>query len=376
MRDTLADDLRTNGYIPMFAEDFSTVVQLLHHETFDFIIADISSPELEMLRLMHVISQTPYDPGVCLVNSGDTFAVHAAQELALSYSVNVLGVFQVPFDSVDLLVKLNEVSVTRQRGGTVPETVLSETEFLRGLMAEGLEVVFQPKKDMKTGSIYGAEAFARWKSLGGGLFGAGAVVKVAREQGHMDAFTYRMLELVAAQLKIWSAVGIKLELSVNISSENLRDEEFADVVSGIVEQYTIEPHMLRLEVTESDLEDDIRVPLLVLSQLHARGFGLAIDDFGTGFASLLKLTSIPFDEIVIDRTFINRAAEDKVAHAILESSIELAHKLDLRCVCEGIENDAQEKLVGMLGTDAIQGYGLGKPMSASEFEDWLKARNS
>jgi len=110
----------------------------------------------------------------------------------------------------------------------------------------------------------------------------------------------------------------------------------------------------------------------VLTSLHARGFGLALDDFGTGFASLMRLQPIPFDEMIIDREFIGRASNDSTACTILESAIDLSHKLGLQCTCEGIENEAHIDLARKLKTDFVQGYHIGKPMSADELLIWLE----
>lgn len=181
-----------------------------------------------------------------------------------------------------------------------------------------------------------------------------------------------MLELALEQQGKWKRQGQLVKLSINVSSENLRKEDFPDVVSGLAEQFEVEPSMVRLEVNESDFQVDERVPLEVLARLHERGFGLSLDDFGAGFASLMRLKEIPFDELIIDREFVGRAIEDKVACTILESAVDLAHKLDLTCTCEGIEDIEHLSLVRELGADIVQGYMIGKPMSHEEFLIWAE----
>ncbi|MEX0298700.1 MAG: EAL domain-containing protein, partial [Kordiimonas sp.] len=247
-----------------------------------------------------------------------------------------------------------------------------ESEFMRGLMTDGLAPVFQPKVNAQTGEVDGAEAFARWRAPGGGLLGAGAVVRVAREKGYMDVLTYRMLELALEQQGAWRREGQDVKLSINVSSDNLRKEDFAEVVSGLADQFEVDPKFVRLELSESDFQVSERIPLEVLSRLHLRGFGLSLDDFGTGFASLLRLQSIPFDELIIDREFISRAEESDTAKIILESAIDLAHKLKLKCTCEGIENEQQLAFVKGLGADIVQGYHIAKPMTPTEFLIWME----
>jgi len=372
MRELLMQYLRSGDYMVSGAENGVQALEILKTEQYDYIITDLLMPDMDGFALIRAISGLDWDPGIILMTQQDARSLSAARELALAYSVNLLGTLSKPVDKDALLNMLTAVAETRPKGRKSTETVLAETEFMRGLMTDGLSPVFQPKVDLRKRSIAGAEVFARWQSPSGGTLGAGAVVKAAREIGHMDVLTYRMLELAMEQQGKWRREGQEIALAVNVSSENLRKPDFADVVTSLAEQYEVEPEYIRLEVTESDLEVDARVPLEVLSRLHVRGFGLALDDFGTGFASLMRLQTIPFDELVIDRQFLARAQENKVARTILESAIELAHKLELTCTCEGVETAEHLTMIQDLGADVAQGYFLGKPMSASEFLIWME----
>jgi len=372
MRDMLTQYLQTGDYTVATANSGEQALDLLKTEKYDIIITDLEMPELDGYGLIRSISELDWDPAVILVSQHDERARHAARELAMAYSVNLLGTLSKPIDKTLLFASLNEVASTRSASYSGSETILAESEFMRGLMTDGLAPVFQPKVDLNTGKLVAAEAFARWRAPGGGLLGAGAVIRVAREKGYMDVLTYRMLELALEQQGKWKREGKIVPLSINVSSENLRKEDFADVVSGLAEQFDVEPDMVRLELAESDFQVDERIPLEVLSRLHMRGFGLALDDFGTGFASLMRLQSIPFDEMIIDREFIGRASDDKVARIILDSAIDLSHKLGLKCTCEGIENEELLKMARELGADLVQGYHIGKPMSPAELLIWLE----
>ncbi len=372
MRDMLSQYLQTGDYLVACATSGVQALEILKTERFDVIITDLEMPELDGFALIRSISELDWDPAVILCTQHDLRTLQSARELAMAYSVNLLGTLTKPFEKQQLLQTLNEVAKTRSSSRKGTETVLAETEFMRGLMTDGLAPVFQPKIDIATGKVAGAEVFARWRAPGGGLLGAGAVVRVAREKGYMDVLTYRMLELALEQQGKWRAQGQDIQLSINVSSDNLRKADFADVVSGLADQYNVDPKMVRLELAESDFHVDERVPLEVLSRLHLRGFGLTLDDFGTGFASLIRLHSIPFDELVIDREFISRATEDKVAYTILESAIELARKLELCCSCEGIEGIEQFNMVKELKADYVQGYHIAKPMAPDELLIWLE----
>jgi len=372
MRDMLTQYLQSGDYMVSAANSGAQALDLLKTERYDVIVTDLEMPELDGFGLIRVVSELDWDPGLILVTQHDARSLHSARELAMAYSVNLLGTLSKPIDRETLLSTLNEVASTQSATRAGSETVLAESEFMRGLMTDGLVPVFQPKIDLKTGNLAGAETFARWRPPGGGLLGAGAVVRIAREKGYMDVLTYRMLELAMEQQGKWKREGQEITLSVNVSSVNLRKEDFADVVSGLAQQFDVDPKQVRLELAESDFYVDERVPLEVLSRIHMRGFGLALDDFGTGFASLMRLQSIPFDEMIVDREFIGRAKDDKIARIILESAIELSHKLGLRATCEGIEDEAHLLMVKELGADTVQGYHIGKPMSHDEFLIWVE----
>ena len=372
MRDMLTQFLRSGDYMVSTAGSGDQAFELLKTEKYDVIITDLEMPQMDGYGLIRSISELDWDPAVILISHHDEGSLHSARELALAYSVNLLGTLSKPIDKMELFATLNEVASTRSASYTTSETILAESEFMRGLMTDGLSPVFQPKVELKTGKLLAAEAFARWQAPGGGLLGAGAVVRVAREKGYMDVLTYRMLELALEQQGRWQREGKTVPLSINVSSENLRKEDFADVVSGLADQFDVKPSLVRLELAESDFQVDERIPLEVLSRLHMRGFGLALDDFGTGFSSLMRLQSIPFDEMIIDREFVGRASDDKVARIILDSAIDLSHKLGLKCTCEGIENEEQLEMAREMGADIVQGYHIGKPMSPEELLIWLE----
>lgn len=376
MRDMLTQYLQSGDYAVSTANSGMQALDLLKTERYDIIITDLEMPELDGFGLIRAISELDWDPGLILVTQHSERSLHSARELALAYSVNLLGTLSKPIDRDELRATLNEVASTRSSSRQGSETVLAESEFMRGLMTDGLAPVFQPKINVATGKLAGAETFARWRAPGGGLLGAGAVVRVAREKGYMDVLTYRMLELAMEQQGKWRRDGQDIKLSINVSSVNLRKEDFADVVSGLAEQFEVDPKMVRLELAESDFYVDERIPLEVLSRIHLRGFGLALDDFGTGFASLMRLQSIPFDEMIVDREFICRAKSDKIARIILESAIELSHKLGLTATCEGIEDEDHLQMVKGLGADTVQGYHIGKPMAADEFLIWVEDFNA
>lgn len=371
VRDMIAYDLRQEGYFVATACDGAQAMDILNTEKFDFIISDVDMPEMDGFAFIRALSALAHSPGVILISGHDAKSLYSAKQLALAYSINLLATIQKPVNKEELISALKTIS----RKGSSEKGfagVLSETEFMRGLMTDGLVPVFQPKINSKNNSFYDVEVFARWQSASGSLMGAQSVVSLAREKGYMDVLTYRMLELAVDQAGKWKKRGLHIPISVNLTADNLRKADFADVVCGLVEQNDITPDMVTLEIGEAEMLMDERHLLEVMSRLHVRGFRLALDDFGTGFGSLMRLKSIPFDQLNIDRTFLENASEDKTAYIILESVVEMARKLNIASSCCGVSSQEYLNLAKNIKIDYVQGFHLGRPMSATELELWLE----
>jgi EAL domain-containing protein (putative c-di-GMP-specific phosphodiesterase class I) len=367
VQEILSQNFRATSMVAAYVSNRERAFDVLEAERYDYIICDSESSGLKALDLIGVIAMLPYDPGLILIGSALEEDFPQVQSLALAHSINLLAVLERPIEKQAFLAAFSDIANVRSNRTIGSETVLSESEFMRGLMTDGLAAVFQPKKSVKTGQIIGGECFARWKAPGGGLLGASAIVKLAREQGHMDLLAYRMLELAFKIKGGWQGQAKSAQIWVNVSSENLRNLDFVDVVSGLADQYHIDTSEVTLEVTESDFDVDRHEPMETLRLLKKRGFKLALDDFGAGYATLLEMDEIPFDEVVIDRRFLLRAMKDPAARLILESAIDLTHKLTMMCTIEGVETEEHAAMVGELNVDYTQGFLIGKPMDEQQF---------
>jgi EAL domain-containing protein (putative c-di-GMP-specific phosphodiesterase class I) len=172
----------------------------------------------------------------------------------------------------------------------------------------------------------------------------------------------------------WNKQGIDLNVAINISMNNLRHLDFPDRLTDIVNSTGMDIKKLVLEITESRLVKDLGTCLDILTRLRLKGPRLSIDDFGTGYASMEHLKQMPFEELKIDRAFVNGAYKDDTARAILESSIFLAKQLDMTTVAEGVEGKNDWDLVTGLGCDVVQGYYVAPPMDVMAFNAWLLKR--
>ena len=252
-----------------------------------------------------------------------------------------------------------------------PERIAMAAELKHAIEGEELIVYCQPKLDLGTRRIIGAEALVRWRHPTTGLVSPAAFIPLAERTGLIKPLTYWVIGAACRQVRAWREAGIALPLAVNLSVRNLRDPQLLDTVAGLFATWGIKRGEIEIELTESMLMEDPAGAQETISRLHAMGIPLYIDDFGTGYSSLAYLERLPVDSIKIDQSFVAGMAKSDGARKIVRSTIELAHNLGMKVVAEGIETaDALERLA-VLGCDGAQGYHIARPMPAEEIPGWL-----
>jgi EAL domain-containing protein (putative c-di-GMP-specific phosphodiesterase class I) len=248
-------------------------------------------------------------------------------------------------------------------------------EIVQGIRNDEFEPFFQPKVELASGRIKGAEALARWRHPQKGIVAPYAFVGSLEDHNQIDKLTWLILSKSVDFCCEWrTASGLDVSVSVNVSPKSLADVNFADRVTDLVKRKSLDCQNIILEVTESAATTEIGHSLETLSRLRMKGFGLSIDDYGTGYSSLQQLARIAFTEIKLDQSFIRGAATQQAARTILESSIDMAKKLGILTVAEGIETEEDWDLLRELGCDLAQGYLIAKPAESGEFMAWAGDR--
>jgi EAL domain-containing protein (putative c-di-GMP-specific phosphodiesterase class I) len=235
---------------------------------------------------------------------------------------------------------------------------------------ERLVLHYQPQVDLRNGEIVAAEALVRWPHPRLGLIPPLEFLPLAEEAGLMGPLTRLVLDQAIAQCAIWRAAGSRIAMSVNVSSSNLLDPGFIDVVKGTLRRHGVPASGLVLEMTETTIIRDFAACQSVIEELRSLGLGVSIDDFGSGFTSLAYLGRLPITELKLDRTFIGGLSANGREQdlKLVRATIELGHALGLVVVAEGIETLATLELLALLGCDRAQGYFTGRPVAAQDFE--------
>jgi EAL domain-containing protein (putative c-di-GMP-specific phosphodiesterase class I) len=234
-----------------------------------------------------------------------------------------------------------------------------------------LHLHLQPKLDLASGTIVGAEALVRWTHPIRGVVHPAQFVRVAEDTGLIKQLTDVMLARGIRQLREIHDRGYHLGLAVNLSTHDLLDTKLATRVSDHLGAHRVDPSMLTLEITESSLLIDAPRARATINELHEVGVRLSIDDFGTGYSSLSYLRRLPVAELKIDQSFVANLLLDEQDEVIVRSTIDLGHNLGLVVVAEGVENNEVLERLRTFGCDIAQGFCISRPLPPAHLMSWL-----
>ena len=243
---------------------------------------------------------------------------------------------------------------------------------LRGALDQGeIDVHLQPKVDLASGHVVGAEALARWNHPGLGPVPPSEFIPLVEQSGLGGRLTRLVLARAADSAADLKRLGLPIPIAVNLTPRDLLDPSLPGVVDDLLAERDLPGPLLEVEITEGAMVVDFETSLATLQRLRVRGVTVAVDDFGTGYSSLTYLHRLPVDCLKIDRSFIAALARDDTAAAIVRSSIRLAHDLGMSVVAEGVEDAVTLALLTSRGCDQAQGYLLARPMPANDFLHWM-----
>jgi diguanylate cyclase (GGDEF)-like protein len=242
-------------------------------------------------------------------------------------------------------------------------------DLRQALARHELIVHYQPRVDPRDGRIRSAEALVRWQHPTRGLLFPGAFIGLAESSGLIDALGQEVLSIVCEQLGRWHRQALPLErVSVNLSPQQLDSGGVPQQVRMLLDRHAVPASLLELEVTESLLAGDHRKAHAQLAEMRAWGVQVALDDFGTGYSSMSTLHQLPIDVIKVDRSFVTNVCRDSNALAITSAVVALARAMNLHLVAEGVEEEAQARLLHGLGCDELQGFLYSRAIPAEDLE--------
>jgi diguanylate cyclase (GGDEF)-like protein len=306
--------------------------------------------------------------------------------LEVAASIGVVG-YPEHGDDVDALLQRADVAMYMAKDGHArtavydPELDTNDAlrlvlagELRRAIEAGELLVYFQPKAELATGEIVGAEALVRWQHPERGFIPPNDFIPIAERTGLIKPLSRYVLAAAVRQCQAWNEAGLELHVAVNLTIPDLLDLDVPDHISALLAETGVRPEQLELEITETTILADPVHVRQVLMRLHELGLRIAIDDFGTGYSSLAYLKRLPVQAIKIDRSFVMGMCEDASDATIVRSTIDLARNLGLEVVAEGVETNEIWDALRALNCSLAQGYLIGRPAPAAELVELLTHR--
>ncbi len=342
----------------------------------DVMLLDLNMPDMDGIELLRVLTEYESPPAVIVFSGEDPRLLETASDLAKNFGLHILGSLPKPISRDRLEEMLHAFSAELPAHTVRAEMIiLTEEEIRQGIISGCIELHYQPKVDAGSHQMIGLEALLRWRRQDGSLLGPGSVIPVAEASDLIHVLTKEIFVIAVNQAAQWHAAGKNWKVSCNFSIEDLASPDIVSFVETVISQSGIPPELIILEVTESKLAQDPTLILEQLTRIRLRGIGLSIDDFGTGFSSMEQLRKFPFTELKIDRAFVSGASSQPAARAIFESSVQLAHRLNMVAVAEGAETEQDLLLCGELKVDLIQGYVVARPMPPDQVLAWAVDQN-
>ena len=342
-------------------------------DTVGMVFCDLQMPGMDGVEFVRHLARIGYPGSLVLVSGEQGRVLQTVQKLAQAHQVHILAALAKPVSPEQLRQVMAMHEARTAILPRAPSDPYPADELARAIAGGELVNHYQPKVDMATGALIGVEALVRWRHPRDGRVFPDQFIATAEQNGLIDALTRSVLTAALHQARRWRNEGLELQMAVNVSMENLASLEFPDLVAHWVHEAGLPLSSLTLEVTESRLMKDVRAPLDILTRLRLKRIGLSIDDFGTGHSSLAQLRDIPFDELKLDRSFVNGAARDSSLRAIVEATLAMARQLGMTSVAEGVEDRADWDCLRELGCDVAQGYFIARPMPGEALPAWRAA---
>jgi diguanylate cyclase (GGDEF)-like protein/PAS domain S-box-containing protein len=341
-------------------------------DEFVLVINDQSSPErvADLIERIRRGINTPVETGGREVTTGASIGVSLFPRDGKSVD-KVMRAADAAMYHAKSMGKNNCQFFSSELNGVVHQHLLLQASLGRAIGNREMMLGYQPKVDLRTGRMVGAEALVRWNHPERGLMGPDSFIPVAEETGLIVPLGEWVIAEACGALRTLRALGIEdFAISVNLSLRQLRQRHFAERLAECLERYEVPPSCLELEVTESLLMDRPGEARDVLARLKALGVCLSIDDFGTGYSSLSQLQAFPVDHIKIDRSFLGDVAND--GHAVITRAIiALGHSLKLQVIAEGVETAEQLAFLRDHGCDQMQGFYFSPALSEQGLQDML-----
>jgi len=326
------------------------------------LMLDLGMPGTDGIQLLRGLAADQCAGHVILMSGADNKVVESATQLGRARGLKMSGVLLKPVQLEELRKVLARFQVAK---------ALLSADLAGAIATDQLFLEYQLKLDCHSARMTGVEALVRWRHPTLGIVPPDQFIPLAEETDLIHKLTDWVVVAAAKQMSAWRAYNPGLEIAVNISAKDVQDLNLPDRLDKHCRRAGIDCALVTLELTETGAMREALQMMDVLTRLRLKGFKLSIDDFGTGFSSLVQLQNMPFSEVKIDRSFVIQMMENEGCKAIVEIVIDLARKLGLQSVAEGVEDEATLHSLMTLGCNVAQGYHLSRPVAADRIPEFI-----
>jgi diguanylate cyclase (GGDEF)-like protein/PAS domain S-box-containing protein len=383
---------------------FKTINETLGHQVGDALLREVAQRLTTSVRGEDTVSRLRGDTFCCvLAELNHTHDANPVINRILDaftqpflinehelFITSSLGISMFPLDGaeIDDLLQKAESAVSRSKeraensyhfytpemNANSMERLRLETDLRKAINRDELVLYYQPKVEVATGRLLGAEALVRWRHPEYGMVPPGRFIPIAEDTGLILPIGSMVLHQACHQIKDWLDQGLEaVPVAVNLSAHQFRQTELVQAITRVIADAGIPRGLIELELTESAVMRNADTAVMLLNELHGLGLTIAIDDFGTGYSSLSYLKKFPIDRLKVDRSFVQDLGTNQAGEEIVGAIIALAHSLKMSVIAEGVENSRQLDMLRELKCEEVQGFYFGRPVPADEFAKLLKA---
>ena len=369
---------RRCGFTADSARSVEEAIRCIDSRDYGTVIVDLSLGERDGIEVIRHIAAVGQSPNLLVMSGFDDRIRDGATRFAQSAGLATLTGLKKPINFIDLRHALLEAASAINDPAAVyaltgPRIAAAD---LRDALANGeITPVYQPKFDIASGAIRGVEALARWTSPKFGAIAPSIFIPIAEANGLAQELTTVMLDAALRDAARWRKVSGDVGVAVNVPASGLEDLSWPDKVEQSLMDHGLPAGTLTIEITETVAMSDSTVTIDILTRLRIKGVQLSLDDFGTGYSSLLALLRFPFNELKLDRSFIQHCDHDAYAFKIVQAILSLARGFKMKTVAEGVESAPVAALLEKTGCEMAQGFYFSQPLTADGLIEILEAAN-
>lgn len=345
-----------------------------HGAQIGLVICDLQMPGMDGMELLRHIGESVHNPAVIISSATESRIMLSVELMAKAVGLNVLGSLPKPVTQEAMNKLLARYIQTPAVAPLARGFELQASELDRAFEGGEFEPYFQPKVSLASGKLIGVEALARWIHPEHGVLRPAEFLPMIASQNKLAQLTQSVIASSIRHAADWKRRGFELTINVNLSLSAIDNVSLCEDTQSLLSANGLRPEDLTFEIVETAAMTDVGRTLETMNRLRLNGFGLSIDDFGTGYSSFEQLSSIPFTELKIDRSFVDGAAQSPRLAAVVRSCIDLAARLNLNVVAEGVESQDDWEFLVAAGADEAQGYFIAMPMPGSRLPAWADRR--